>query len=64
MLAAFDRMTLPGLVVRSTFVGTPVWKAACVVSVRQALASAGVRGKFRVVVALSFTTMFVNVPEV
>ena len=48
---------------RSTFVGTPVWKSACVVSVRQPLAGAGVSAKFRVVVALSFTTMFVNVLE-
>src|SRR5882724_13139045 len=33
MLGAFSRRTLPGLVVRSRFVGTPAWKSAWLVSI-------------------------------
>ena len=49
-------MTLPGLVLTSTLVKTPVRKSACVVSVKQALAGAAVREKFWVVVPPSVTT--------
>jgi hypothetical protein len=51
------RMTSPGLVVRSTFVGIPVWKSACVVSVIHAFVGAELREKFWVVVPPSVTTM-------
>ncbi len=64
MLAAFSSMTSPGLAVRSTFVGTPVWKSAWVVSVGQALAGAVPSEKSFVVVAPSVTTMLVTVLEV
>ena len=38
-----------GCSVRSQLVGTPVWKSACVVSVRQPLGGAALSAKFRVV---------------
>jgi hypothetical protein len=63
MLGAFSRMTSPGLVIRSTFVATPIWKSFCVVSVRQPLVAAAVSEKFRVVVVLSITTMLEAVLE-
>jgi hypothetical protein len=56
-------MTLPGLVVRSTFVPTPIWKSACVVSVRQPLWAASVSAKSCVVVLPSVTRMLVAVEE-
>ena len=37
ILAAFNRVTSPGLVVTSTLVGIPVWKSLCVVSVMHPL---------------------------
>ena len=61
--AVFERTTSPELVVRSTFVATPISKSACVVSVKQPLVAAAVRAKFCVVVVLSLTTMLVAVLE-
>jgi len=57
-------MTSPGLVVRSTLVGTPRWNSACVVSVRHAATAAVPREKSCVVVPPSVSTMFVAVLEV
>jgi hypothetical protein len=51
-----DSCTLPGLAFKSVFVGTPLWKSDCVVSVRQALTGAMVSAKFFIVVPLSVTT--------
>jgi len=45
----------PGLDVRSTDEGTPAWKSAWVVSVRQPLWGADAREKFRTVVPPSVT---------
>jgi hypothetical protein len=52
---------LPGLVTRSTFVGTPVCRSACVVSTRQADVAALPSEKSRVVVPPSVTTSAVKV---
>src|SRR5260370_40096893 len=57
ILAPLKRRTSPGLLVRSQLVGTPPWKSAWVVSVRQPLVGASVREKFWVRVRPSFTTM-------
>src|ERR1051325_5632457 len=56
---AFESITSPGLVVRSSAAdGTPpARKSVCVVSVRQALVGAAVKEKFCVVVPPSVTTM-------
>jgi len=54
---ASSRMTLPGLVVRSVFAGTPSWKSAWVVSVRHPLLAAVVSEKFCVVVLPSVTVI-------
>ena len=51
MAAAFTSVTSPGLLVRSQLVATPVWKSACVVSVRQLLVGAALSEKFCVVAA-------------
>ena len=61
-VGTLSSVTSPGLVVRSTFVPTPVWKSACVVSVGQALAAAVASEKFCVVVLASVTTMPVAEP--
>ena len=62
-VGGLSNTTSPGLTVRFTLVGTPAWKSACVVSVRQALVGAALSEKFCVVVAPSFTTMFAAVLE-
>src|SRR5882672_8022211 len=56
MLGAFSRITSPGLPARSALVGTPPWKSACVVSVRQPLVDDALREKSTVVVAPSLTS--------
>jgi len=60
---AFRRTTLPGLAVRSTEVGTPVWKSDWLVSTKQPEVGAVVSEKSFVVVVLSVTTIFVTLPE-
>ena len=60
----FTSVTLPALVVKSTFVGMPVWKSSVVVSVRQALAGAVASEKFCIVVLPSVTTMLLAVLEI
>src|SRR5450631_1284283 len=57
------RITSPGLVVRSVFDCTPVWKSSCVVSTKQPFAGAALSEKFCVVVLPSVMTMFVAVLE-
>src|SRR5882672_5197086 len=64
MLGAFSRITSPGLPLRSVFVGTPPWKSACDVSVRQPLVVAVLREKSTVVVAPSLTITLKVVLEV
>ena len=58
IVGAFDRVTSPALVVRSTPVPTPRWKSVNVVSTEQALRSAVASAKFWVVVAASVMTRF------
>ena len=57
MRSGLRSSTSPGLTARSTFVATPVWKSACVVSVRHALVGAEPSEKSCVVVLPSVTTM-------
>ena len=57
------RTALPGLTVRSTLLGTPVWSSACELSTRQALVGALAREKFCVVVLPSVTTRLVTEAE-
>src|SRR4051812_23472361 len=54
---AFSSLTSPGLLVRSQLVATPVWKSACVVSVKQPLAAAVLSAKFCVAVLPSATVI-------
>src|SRR5262245_11331020 len=50
MCGTLARITSPALAARSQFVPTPDWKSPCDVSVKQPLAGADPRTKFRVVV--------------
>ena len=56
-------VTAPEPVVRSTFVGTPVWKSTWEVSLKHPLVGAVPKEKFFVVVPLSVTRTLVTVLE-
>ena len=58
MTGGLASLTSPGLTMTFTFVGTPVWKSACVVSVGHPLAGGAESERFCVVVPPSVTTIF------
>src|SRR3954471_2211365 len=57
ILAAFSRVTSPGLLLKSQFVATPLWKSGCVVSVMQPFDAATVSTKSCVTEPASGTTI-------
>src|ERR1043165_4724074 len=61
--SALRSVTLPGLEVRSTLEGTPVWKSAWLVSKRHELACAPASEKLTTVVAPSLTATLTVVLE-
>jgi len=63
-IGEFVRVTFPGLELKSQFAGTPVWKSACVVSVKQPLTDAADSEKFFTVVPPLVTTTFDVVPGI